>query len=147
MESLPLKGILATHPLLSLSDSRWLWGEKLCSAICSRYGVLPHHRPKGIEPNIYRLKSLKPWTQINLFSFELFISGILQWWKADWDSHHNPQVRAGRTSRIKWFWAFSSDCGSIKPSLIAKGGLQSSMNARITGVTRLHGNMCFKLTN
>jgi hypothetical protein len=68
---------VGTRPLLFVFFTSWPWGEQFCPAAPSYHGVLPLHRPKDQPgPSDHRLKPLKPWANINIFSGKLIISDI-----------------------------------------------------------------------
>jgi hypothetical protein len=55
------------------------WETLVFHAFC--HNVLPHHRPKIMEPVNHRLKSLKLWAKINPSSLKLF---SLIWSSQQW---------------------------------------------------------------
>jgi hypothetical protein len=59
--------------------------------MCFHQDVLCHHGPKATEPK-YELKPLKPWSQIKLFSYKLFIAYIL--------SHHGKLCQLTLASEL-----------------------------------------------
>jgi hypothetical protein len=64
-------------PMYFLSIIKWV-----DSAICSRHDVLPHHGSVSTAWRRWELKPLRLWAKVNLFSFKLFLSGILpQAWR------------------------------------------------------------------
>lgn len=73
---IPRGDIRIPGPSASSLSHTWPCGKRASSILCSFHDVMPHHRPKAMEPTNYGWNLPKPWARINHFFQNLMITGI-----------------------------------------------------------------------